>query len=81
MTKRQEKFWKLSRQFDNYHGKTMWWNGAEFGTLLGALATLFTDVYWWLFGAFCVEFGFVYYYQHKNKKILKEMEKLAQEGK
>lgn len=81
MTERQEKFWELSKQFDRYEKKFMWWNGAEFGTLLGMLATLFTHVYWWLFGAFWVEFAFACYYQRKNKKILAEMDKLVEGGK
>ena len=81
MTERQEKFWELSKQFDRYEEKFMWWNGAEFGTLLGMLATLFTHVYWWLFCAFWVEFAFAYYYTRKNKKILKEMDKLVEGGK
>lgn len=80
MSKRDEQFFELDRQFNRNNEKFMWWNGAEFGTLLGQFATLFTPVYWWLFGAFWVEFVFACYYQRKNKKILAEMDKLVEGG-
>ena len=80
MSKRDEKFWELNRQFDSNEEKFMWLNGAEFGTLIGCIATLFTPVYWWLFCAFWVEFLGASYYQHKNKKILAEMDKLLKGG-
>lgn len=81
MSKRDEQFFELDRQFNRNSEKFMWWNGAEFGTFLGQFATLFTPVYWWLFGAFWVEFAFACYYQRKNKKILAEMDKLVEGGK
>ena len=75
---KQEQFFELERQFNRNSEKFNWWNGAEFGTLLGSFATLFTPVYWWLFGAFWVEVAFACYYQRKNKKILAEMDKLVE---
>lgn len=78
-----EKFFELNREFDHNHAKFNWWNGAEFGTILGGIVCVFVSPihYWILFAAFCVEFGFACYYQRKNKKILAEMDKLVKEGK
>lgn len=80
MTEKQEQFFELDRQFGRNSEKFMWWNGAEAGTLLGCFATLYTPMYWWLFGIFWVEFAFACYYQRKNKKILAEMDKLVDKG-
>lgn len=78
--KRFEQFWELEKQFYKNDWRFSWWNGAEFGTMLGMLGALFNEsaCYWWLLGAFCIECGFAYYYLRKNKKILKEMDKLVE---
>lgn len=83
MTEKQEQFFELSREFDRNHAKFMWWNGAEFGTILGGIVCAFVSPihYWILFGAFWVEFAFACYYQRKTKKILAEMDKLVEGGK
>lgn len=81
MTHIQNEFWKLSRKFDSNQEKFAWWNGAEFGTIVGMVVTLHSKAYWWLFSAFCVEFVFAWYYQRQNKKILAEMDKLAEGSK
>ena len=77
---RDEKFFELDREFSRNHAKFAWWNGAEFGTILGMILTLFIKAvcYWFLFAAFCVEFGFAWYYQRCDKKILAEMENLME---
>lgn len=78
-----ERFFELSREFDRNHAKFNWWNGAEFGTILGGIVCVFVSPihYWILFAAFCVEFGFALYYQRCEKKILNEMEELSKEDK
>ena len=83
MSKRDEQFFELSREFDRIHAKFNWWNGAEFGTILGGIVCVFVSPihYWILFAAFCVEFGFALHYQRKGKKILNKMEELTKQDK
>lgn len=82
MTEKQEQFFELERQFNRNSEKFMWWNGAEFGTILGSIVCVFiSHIHCWiLLGAFWVEFAFACYYQRKNKKILAEMDKLVKGG-
>lgn len=74
-----ERFFELYRQFDKNEWRFAWWKGAQFVTILGILGALFNEsaCYWWLLGAFCIECGFAFYYLRKNKKILKEMDKIV----
>lgn len=74
-----EKFFKICKEFDVNHAKFNWWNGAEFGTLLGQIITLYehSTCYWWLFSAFWIEFVFTWYYQRNGRKILKKMDKFV----
>lgn len=83
MTEKQEQFFELERQFNRNIEKFNWWNGAEFGTILGGIVCVFVSPihYWILFAAFCVEFGFALHYQRKGKKILNEMEELTKQDK
>lgn len=73
-----EKFCELYKDFETVYDKFSWWNGAEFGTLLGCFILIFAQplYYWILFVAFWIEFAFACYYQRQAKKILEEMEKL-----
>lgn len=72
---RLEKFWDIEREFNQFHEKFEWWNGAEFGTLIGMIVALFTKTgYWWLFSAWLVETIFAWRYMKKCKKVLAKME-------
>lgn len=73
--KRLEQFWDIEREFNAFHEKFEWWNGAEFGTLIGMIVTLFTkNGYWWLFGAWVVETVFAWRYMRKSREVLAKME-------
>ena len=77
-----EIFYEICRDFDQNNAKFNWWNGAEFGTILGQIITLFehSNCWWWLFGAFWVEFAMACYYQRRGHKILKKMDKFVKNG-
>ena len=84
MTKNNiERFFELDREFDHNHAKFNWWNGAEFGTIIGGIVMIFVNplCYWILFAVFCVEFGFALHYQKRGDKILEEMKKLTEQDK
>lgn len=83
MENNTEKFFELDREFSRNLAKFSWWNGAEFGTILGGIVCAFISPihYWILFGAFWVEFGFAWHYQRRGKKILNEMKELTKQDK
>lgn len=82
MSKRDEKFWELNRQFEALHERFKFWNGFSFGMVIAMFLTIgdarryFVALGFWLFGTI-----FSAIYQHKSGKALKEMDKLVKEGK
>ena len=83
MKNNTEKFFELDREFNRNLAKFNWWNGVEFGTILGGIVCLFISPihYWILFCAFCIEFMFALHYQRRGKKILNEMKELTKQDK
>ena len=69
----------LKEKFNEYSEKFKWWNGTEFGTLVGMLAaSVGKSVIAWgiCIVAFIFESVMAFIYLKKTDKILEEMKKL-----
>ena len=69
----------LEKKFNEYGEKFKWWNGAEFGTIIGTVATMMgKSITAWVICvvAFIFETVIVFTYLKKRDKILEEMSKL-----
>ena len=72
-------FLALEKKFNEYNRKFNWWNGTEFGTIVGAFAALVgQSVIAWVvcLVVFIFESAMAFIYMKKTDKILEEMSKL-----
>lgn len=75
MTQRDLEFLDKTRKFDQIHSKFKFWNGMQFGIVIAMLLTI-DDIkrYSIALGCWLVATVFAAIYQHKSRKVLKEME-------
>lgn len=79
MNSNMTQYLALKEKFDKYNTKFKWWNGAEFGTIVGMFATLVgkSSTAWAICViAFILESAIAFTYLKKTDKILEEMSKL-----
>lgn len=79
MNSNMTKYLALEKKFNEYGGKFRWWNGIEFGTILGMVAGLMgkSTTAWAVCAiAFIFEAVIAFIYLKKINKTLEEMRKL-----
>ena len=78
MTQKDLEFLDKTRKFDEIHSEFKFWNGTQFGIVIAMLLTI-GDIkrYCIALGFWLVATTFAAIYQHKSRKVLKEMGKLV----
>lgn len=79
MNSNMTQFLALEKKFNEYIEKFKWWNGTEFGTIVGMFAALVekSEIAWVIcFVVFIFESVMAFIYMKKTDKILEEMRKL-----
>ena len=79
MNSNMTQYLALEKKFNEYSEKFKWWNGTEFGTIVGMFAALVgkSKIAWVVcFVVFIVESVMAFVYMKKTDKILEEMRKL-----
>lgn len=79
MNSNMTQYLALEKKFNEYSEKFKWWNGTEFGTIVGMFAALVgkSEIAWVIcFVVFIFESVMAFIYMKKTDKILEEMKKL-----